>query len=207
MGTIIKGKFPAARKKKGQVATGGTHAAAYQLKISLLYSEPLIWRRLRVPGHLTLARLHKVIQLAMGWSDSHLHQFTIGDKFYAPPVDDDWGEIEISDEKEFTVAALEADMRQNFMYDYDFGDSWRHEVKIEKVVLAEEKISRPMLLAGERACPPEDVGGIPGYENFLAALADPTSEEHEALREWCGGDFDPDYLDLAGINGVLKKIK
>lgn len=205
MGKIIKGKFPAAPKIKGKTATGGTPAAVYQLKISLLYSEPLIWRRLQVPGHLTLAKLHEVLQLAMGWTDSHLHQFTIGDKFYAPPVDDGWGEIEIADEKEFTVAALEADMRQRFIYDYDFGDSWRHEVKIEKVILAEEKTGRPMLLAGERACLPEDVGGIPGYENFLAVLADPDNEEHGAMLAWCGGDFDPDYLDLAGINEMLKK--
>lgn len=209
MAKVIKGNFSATQKKKGKTAKKKIPVAVYQLKVSLLYSEPLIWRRIQVPGSMTLARLHEVIQLCMGWTDTHLHQFMIGNSFYAPPDDeDDWSEIKTLDEAGYMLRDLEVDMRQRCMYEYDFGDGWQHKIDIEKVIAPGEKPPKhPVLLAGERACPPEDVGGPPGYEDFLAAISDPENEDYERMRNWCGPDFDPDFFEMDEINKILKKMK
>ena len=100
-------------------------------------------------------------------------------------------------------------MRQRFMYEYDFGDGWQHELRIEEIVAPDEKpAEHPVLLAGERACPPEDIGGVPGYEGFLAAISDPENENYEEMRDWCGGvDFDPDFFEIDEINKILRKMK
>lgn len=208
MAKIIKGNFSA----KQQTANAGkkkTPVGAYQLKVSLLYSEPLIWRRIQVPVNLTLARLHDVIQLCMGWTDTHLHQFMIDRNFYGPvDIGDDWSEIKALDESKFRLCDLVADMQKRCVYEYDFGDGWQHEIEIEKVIDPADKPSNyPVLLAGERACPPEDIGGIPGYEDFLAAMSDPESDEYEDMRGWYGnGTFDPNFFEMVGINKILKKI-
>ncbi|MFC1524025.1 plasmid pRiA4b ORF-3 family protein [Thermodesulfobacteriota bacterium] len=210
MAKVIKGNFPAKPKKKTIPIKKKAPKAAYQLKVSLLYSKPPIWRRIQVPGGMTLARLHDVIQLCMGWTDTHLHQFMIGNDFYAiPDEDDEWGEIRTLDESKFKLCDLEADMRKHCMYEYDFGDGWEHKIKIEKVIPPDDKPApHPILLAGARACPPEDIGGPPGYEDFLAALQDPQSEEHAEMLEWYGSDpFDPDFFEMDEINKLLKKIK
>jgi hypothetical protein len=202
MAKVIKGNFSAKQKK--------TPAAVYQLKITLLDTKPPIWRRVQVPGSMTLSRLHDVIQLCMGWTDSHLHQFMIGNNFYGPvDLDDDWRETKALAETRFKLCDLEDDMRLRFMYEYDFGDGWQHKIKIEKVIAPDEKsLKHPVLLAGKRACPPEDIGGPPGYEGFLAAISDPENKEHEEMRDWYGSDdFDPDFFAIGQINKILKKIK
>jgi len=209
MAKIIQGKFPAPPKKKIVAIKEKAPAAAYQLKISLLYSKPSIWRRVLVPATMKLSRLHEVIQLSMGWTDTHLHQFLIGNNFYGPPdQDNDWGEEKTLNEKKFKLCDLEAAIGKRCMYDYDFGDNWQHKIKLEKVVPAEEKPpAHPVLLAGKRACPPEDIGGIPGYEDFLEAIGDPAHEAHEEMLEWYGGDdFDADFLDMKEINRLLNKV-
>ncbi|MBU0728246.1 MAG: plasmid pRiA4b ORF-3 family protein [Proteobacteria bacterium] len=210
MAKIIQGNFSAKQRETDKAVKKKTPVAAYQLKVSLLYSEPLIWRRVQVPGDLTLAKLHDVIQLCMGWTDTHLHQFMIGRNLYGPAdLDDEWSEIKALDEKKFRLCDLEADMRKRCMYEYDFGDGWQHEIEIEKVITSAEKPSQyPVLLAGARACPPEDVGGVPGYENFLEAMNDPQSEDHAEMMRWYGSDtFDPDFFEMDAINKILKKIK
>jgi len=209
VGKVIKGKFPAALQKQSKPATQKTSMAAYQLKVSLLYCAPPIWRRIQVPGSMTLAKLHDVIQFSMGWTDTHLHQFMVGNNFYAPQdEEDDRGEIKALDETKFKLCELEADMRQRFMYEYDFGDGWRHEIKIESIAASGEKpLKHPVLLAGEHACPPEDIGGPPGFEDFLAAINDPGNENYEDMRDWYGSDFDPDFFEIDTINRLLKKIK
>jgi hypothetical protein len=201
MATIIKGKFPLDRKK--------TPAAAYQLKIILLHTKPPVWRRVQVPSIMKLSRFHDVIQHAMGWTDSHLHQFMIGGSIYGPAdLDGGWSETRTLNEKKFRLRDLEADMRQEFTYEYDFGDGWQHRIKLEKVSAPDEETpGHPLLLGGKRACPPEDVGGPFGYEDFLAAVRDPKNPEHENMLEWYGSDFDPEYFAMDGINRLLKKIK
>ena len=175
----------------------------YLLKIQLLGIEPAIWRRFVVPAGITLDRLHDVIQIVMGWTDSHLHEFTIGNKRYT----------EYPESKEdglacgrYRLGDLIKQKGRIFGYQYDFGDSWEHEL-----VLEESRYFNPELrtelacLDGQRACPPEDVGGVPGYFEFLNALKDPNHEEHESYTEWSGGNFDSERFDPESINWELMK--
>jgi hypothetical protein len=197
------------RKPRAAATKPAMPVAAYQLKVTLSHCRPPIWRRILVPGHLSLFKLHDVLQLCMGWTDTHLHQFTIGKRFYGDPANDEgWGMSKILDERRHKLGYLELETGSGFSYEYDFGDGWEHKIKVEKIVPPEKNPPRhPVLLDGKRACPPEDVGGPYGYMEFLEAIADPEHEEHEAMQEWLGGDFDPDYFDPAEINDILKKIK
>lgn len=166
------------------------------LRIELLGIEPLIWRRVRVPVRWTLKRLHGLIQSAFGWENRHLHDFRIGDvSIGMPDIDDDRPGLQ--DESEWTIAEVQKSGTTEFLYVYDFGDWWQHRIVIE----SEQRTGAgarfaPICLAGENAAPPEDVGGLPGYEEFRAALADPNHERHEELVNWIGGVFDPKAFDL-----------
>lgn len=175
----------------------------YLLKIQLLDIEPAIWRRFVVPADITLDRLHDIIQIVMGWTDSHLHQFTIGKKRYT----------EYPESKEdglvcglYRLGDLLKQKGRTFQYLYDFGDGWEHEL-----VLEDSRYFHPELrggaacLEGERACPPEDVGGVHGYFDFCEALKDPSHEEHEDWMEWSGGTFDSEQFDSGLVTWELFK--
>jgi hypothetical protein len=154
-----------------------------------------------VPGDVTLAELHEIVQTAMGWTDSHLHDFEVGGIRYGVP-DPDWDSDEVVDEsrvKLLHVAAAGSRLR----YEYDFGDRWQHDVTVESVASPEPGGRYPCCVAGRRACPPEDVGGPGGYAEFLAAVDDPTHEDYEHWTEWIGGGFDPAEFDLAAVNEAL----
>jgi hypothetical protein len=168
---------------------------------------PAIWRRVAVPEKITLGKLHQVIQAAMGWTDSHLHEFDIaGENYGIPDPDGNWGPPILSEKRKTLIAALSG--TKKFRYVYDFGDSWEHLIKVEKTLPAIACPQIPYCIDGANACPPEDVGGAPGYEDFLAAVADPDHEEHEAMLEWCGDDgFDPTAFDYDQVNQWLKRIK
>lgn len=175
-------------------------ATAYQLKITLVGAEPPVWRRVLVPGDVNLAGLHMVIQYAMGWSNSHLHMFHVGKTRYAPRTPD-WDDVE--DERKVILRDIAPKAGAKFFYEYDMGDSWRHEIRVEAITKAAATPQRPECLAGAGACPPEDCGGIGGYEDLLAALRDPKHEQHDEIVEWVGGDFDPEAFDLAAVNKAL----
>ena len=178
----------------------------YQLKITLQDCRPPIWRRMLVPGSVDLFKLHQIIQIAMGWTDSHLHQFIIDGEFYRIPSEDDWGPV--IDERQFTLEQIVLALKKaKFIYEYDFGDGWRHDVLVEKTNLPTANEKYPQCIKGKRACPPEDVGGIYGYEDLLDALQDESHEEHESYLEWLGGEFDPEAFDLVAINQELCQIK
>lgn len=168
-----------------------------RLTVKLQGSEPSVWRLLSVPGHLTLAELDLVNQAGMGWTNSHQHQFAIDGKLYGVPDDDGPEDIPVLPDDAYTVErVLSLDVKR-FVHEYDFGDGWQHELTVQAVEqLDERRIAWPMCLAGARACPPEDVGGMGGYGDFLQALADPTHDEHDALWQWNGGPFDPNGFDL-----------
>jgi hypothetical protein len=208
MAKIIKGDFPARTKKK-PAAKRCTPDAAYQLKVILSHCKPPIWRRILVPSRLTLAELHEVIQLCMGWTDTHLHQFEIGKRYFGPQnFDNGWDDFQTLDEHRHKLGELESEIKKGFTYEYDFGDGWLHKIAVEKIVPPEENPPRyPVLLGGKRACPPEDVGGPYGYKDFLEAINDPDHEEHEALQEWLGEGFDPDFFEMTEINTILSKMK
>lgn len=173
------------------------------MKVTLAGIRPPVWRRIVVAGDATLAELHDVIQVVMGWEDAHLHSFEIGKRRYGSADHGlDAGEV---DESTRTVAAAFARTRQG-VYVYDFGDSWEHRLSIEPGEAPAVFAGVALCTAGRRACPPEDCGGAAGYANLLAALADPSHEEHEEAVEWVGEDFDPDVFDLAAVNAELAEL-
>jgi len=173
----------------------------YLLKIRLLDIEPAIWRRFVVPASITLDRLHDVIQVVMGWTDSHLHGFRIGKKHYTedPIYKDDGHEC-----GKYRLVDLIKQKGRTFLYDYDFGDNWEHELVIEESrFIPHERDMALVCLEGERACPPEDVGGVPGYYEFCNALKDPEHEEHETMKAWSGGNYDSESFDIDSVNWQL----
>ncbi len=180
-----------------------------QLKIELRDVKPLVWRRVLVPETVTLAKLHLILQRAMGWTNSHLHEYEIARQRYGIPDDeDDWpGAEPLADERRVRLKPLIESGLRGFTYQYDFGDSWEHVIKVEDLVPTKSGAPPIVCLAGANACPPEDVGGYPGYAEFLEILADPTHEEHAHMLSWAGGAFDPTAFDLAEINRNLATIK
>jgi hypothetical protein len=184
----------------------------YQLKITLKWSKPPIWRRVVVRADMKLDRLHNVIQVAMGWTNSHLHQFIAGAGFaltYYGNTSPEFGGMggEVLNERHYTVADLAPTAKRKFIYEYDFGDGWQHDVVAEKILLPDPTFKHPVCIAGANACPPEDCGGIPGYYNLLEILADPKHPEHADMKEWIGGDLDATRFEPAGVNTVLKQFK
>ncbi|MEY3881697.1 MAG: hypothetical protein RIQ94_2493 [Pseudomonadota bacterium] len=177
----------------------------YQLKITLIDTHPPIWRRVCVPGNFNLYQLHQVIQAAMGWTDSHLHQFIIDGEFYSVPFEDEARED--LDESRFKLERISPSIKRKFVYEYDFGDSWRHQIVVEKILPDDPNEKYPQCIKGKRACPPEDVGGVWGYETFLEALQNEQHEEHDSYLEWIGGEFDPEELDMIEINQDMSLIK
>jgi Plasmid pRiA4b ORF-3-like protein len=165
---------------------------------------PRVWRRLLVPGSIRLAKLNDVFQVAMGWTNSHLHRFTIGDESFAMLLDD-YPEDE-ADEKEVSVLQAIAEHRR-FSYEYDFGDSWGHEVVVEELTRLPHGLKHAVCLDGQNACPPEDCGGVGGYAALLEALADPTHVDHNELMDWVGGTFDPALFGLAAVNAELQRLR
>lgn len=172
----------------------------YQIKITLRDSKPPIWRRVELPAAITLSQLHQVIQAAMGWYDSHLHQFVVGEDYYGVPDPEDFREVR--DERRVKFNQILTEPKQKLVYEYDFGDNWQHIVLLEKIVSPEPGVTYPRCTAGKRACPPEDVGGVWGYDSFLEAIRDPANPEHEEMLDWVGGEFDPEEFDLDEVNRI-----
>ena len=177
----------------------------YQLKITLRGSKPPIWRRIQVRSDTAVAKLHDIFQIVMGWTNSHLHQFIIHGVEYGIP-DPDY-DMDIEDEKRVKLGELIFAEKEKFIYEYDFGDSWEHEILVEKIFPIEKGGQYPICLKGKRACPPEDCGGIWGYSEFLDAIEDVSHPEHDDMLEWIGGEFDPEEFDVGSINKGLKDIK
>jgi len=207
----------------------------YVVRIELRGSKPPIWRRLAVPSDLTLGQLHEVIQIAMGWTNSHLHHFILRDKrlmdrnpsviarlseegrfddifaatrgirVFVPEVTPfgDPTEMEGSDEDAVTLAEVCPKVKSKLIYEYDFGDGWEHTIEVQKIEDPKPGVEYPRCLAGRKACPPEDCGGIPGYYHMLEAVADPKHEMHEDYVDWLGDEFDPDAFDIDEINEML----
>ena len=175
----------------------------YLLEIRLLDIEPEIWRRFVVPASITLDRLHDVIQVVMGWTDSHLHEFTIGKKRYTEYPESKEDGLECG---RYRLGDLIKQKGRIFGYHYDFGDRWEHEVTLEESrYFNPEQRTKVVCIDGARACPPEDVGGVPGYYEFCKALKDPDHEEHESFMEWFGGDYDSEKFNANEVNLELMK--
>ena len=170
------------------------------LKVTLRETKPPIWRRLIVEPTMTLGDLHDAIQAAMGWDGDHLHVFDIKGAQYSDPFQ----EIEDSaDEDDFTLGGVQESGVKRFRYTYDFGDDWEHEIVIEKTLPAEEGKAYPACVAGKRACPPEDCGGVWGYGELIDILANPNHPEREERLEWVGGEFDPEDFSVEAADAAL----
>ena len=193
---------PTARKK----AT----ADVYEIEVFLAETLPQIWRRFAVRSDITLAKLHDVLQIVMGWTNSHMHEFTDMKKTrYAPRFDDlepDW-DTDAVEEHEVKLCDVMPRKGSRLMYEYDFGDCWRHGLKVVRIGPPEAGVHYPRCLAGERASPPEDVGGLGGYYGMLEALANPRHEQHDRWFEWIGGKFDAEAFDLDKVNRSLASVR
>jgi hypothetical protein len=174
----------------------------YQLKITLIDIEPPIWRRIQVPATILICCLHDALQAVFGWTESHLHSFEKDGKYWGVPEYDD-----LIDESKVQLAKLLKTEGESMIYVYDFGDDWRHEVVLEKVIPVNEVVRTPICLGGERRCPPEDVGGVSGYERFLKVIFDPKHEEYEHFVGWAGGHFQAESFDAKAVNEILSRMR
>jgi len=175
---------------------------ALELRVTLREIEPAIWRMVRVPADLTLGQLHDVLQTAFGWTNSHLHDFQVGDvRFGMDDVEDELFSVPED------AAPLGGIVRtgSKFIYRYDFGDDWEHEIKVERIVegAADESV---VCLDGARRCPPEDCGSTGGYQRMLEVLADPTDPEHREMKVWVGRGYNPEKFDLTAVNKKLATL-
>lgn len=173
----------------------------FQLKITIKESKPPIWRRILIHPDTLLVDVHRILQSTMGWTNSHLHLFSDGMFSYAPK------EFEVEDTKNSRTVKLSRLINREedrMTYEYDFGDGWEHVIILEKIIEVDEKEHIPRCIGGKRHCPPEDVGGVWGYEDFLKTLSNPKDPDYEDMMLWSGGEFDPDFFDPDEINELLK---
>lgn len=170
------------------------HVDVFQLKVTLLGTEPPIWRRILVPVDISLADLHSVLQLVMGWTDSHLHSFAINGITYSS-LDFDLGK-NIQDESRFRLYKVLAEAKE-FLYSYDFGDNWQHEIRVEDSLSA-NVVNPGYCLSGAGACPPEDCGGPMGYADFLTRRNKRANSTRKRASK-----FDPAQFDAARVNATL----
>ena len=180
----------------------------YQLKIVLTDVRPQVMRRVLVPEDIRLDALHGVLQAAMGWTDSHMHSFTFGERAFTTPYEEGaLEELRMEDERRVRLSALITTPKDTFRYEYDFGDDWQHLVTLEKILPAVPNTDYPVCLAGKRACPPEDCGGAWGYSGLLKVLRDPTNPEYKETKTWVGRKFDPEQFDLEKTNKELRRLR
>ena len=206
-----KKKADTARKttKRKKAERPQTTGDVREIEVLLKGTDPRIWRRFAVRADITLAKLHDVVQVVMGWTNSHLHLFTTPDhKRYGPRLPElGLGlEDDTLDERKARLCDVAPARGTKLLYEYDFGDSWEHALKVLKVGPPEPGVRYPVCLSGERACPPEDCGGVWGYYDFLQAMADPKHEQHDEMVEWHGCGFDADAFNLDAVNAMLRRL-
>jgi hypothetical protein len=178
-----------------------------RIRIEIEDTNPLVWRELDVPLSTTLAMMHDIIQVVMGWWDDHLYEFEIEDKFYGVPSSDDaLYERKVYKSSALRLATVLERGVQDFLYVYDFGDNWRHRITVLDVRQGDADVDYPRFISGARRAPPEDVGSISGFEEFLEAMADPEHEQHERMLEWYGKPFDPEDIDERRLQLIIKNF-
>ncbi len=175
----------------------------YQIKVTLQETDPPVWRRLLVRSDTTLLQMHRILQVAMGWKDYHLHEFRVGAVLFGES--DPEADVRRISEKATFLADVLRDVDDRLVYEYDFGDSWEHDIHLEEITELDPDAMYPIVVAGARAGLPEDVGGTDGFRDFLRAIADPNDPEHEEYLVWCGGSYDPDKFDASSINMILER--
>lgn len=176
-----------------------------QLRVTLKFIKPKIWRRILIDAERPLEDLHWAIQIGFGWDDAHLYQFMKNGKFYEipQPHDSDFGDSRAEDASAFQIKNMLSKRGDHLVYEYDFGDGWLHEVVVESID-KEVGLYEPMLIGGERNCPPEDCGGPPGYMAIVEAMADKKHPEYRNLVEWMGHAYDPEFFDPSAVNMEMR---
>jgi hypothetical protein len=196
------------RKKTARGKPPSTADVVYQFKITLLDTRPPIWRRIQVKD-CTLDKLHEHIQTAMGWTNSYLHDFKIQGKDYGDPLllAENFMEFGYRDSTTTSVSDIlpKGGKPLRFTYQYDFGDSWQHEVLFEGIVEEAAGKKYPLCLEGARTCPPEDIGGAWGYADFLESIQNEDHKQHDEMLEWVGGSFDPEAFSPAEATRRMKR--
>lgn len=178
----------------------------YQLKVTLDGIRPLIWRQILVPGNTTLNIMHDILQIIMGWKDYHLHHFFISNRYYGDPEFDEYGDLEMIPEEEFILSKVITGEGFRFKYVYDYGDNWEHSLIVEKISYSDKRENHPICIQGERACPPEDVGGRWGYKDFIKAISKLNHPEHDEYLTWVGGEYDPENFNREEVNSKLRQL-
>jgi pRiA4b ORF-3-like protein len=191
-----------------------TRSWVYELRIVLQDIRPPIWRLIQIPSTSRLSCLHDALQIVMGWTDSHLHQFEKNGKYWGLPEHFEDDDIDILDERRTEISTIFEAQGDSVVYVYDLGDDWRHEVVLEKILPTLDRTVRPFCLSGERHCPPEDVGGTSGYEEFLEVIFEPRHEEFEHYIKWAegpspvnrsAGRFQPEEFNVTAVNNRLSQ--
>jgi hypothetical protein len=175
--------------------------AAYQLKITLREVTPAVWRRVVVPGDIRLGVLHTVFQEVMGWTDTHLHEFVFGPDHYGVKDPDS---PDIKSEARVVFGSIAPKEGGAFAYLYDFGDGWEHDVVVEKISPWTLDRKDPHCLDGARACPPEDVGGVGGYEDLVKSMKGSDTKERREFIRWLGREYDPEVFSVKETNEILR---
>jgi hypothetical protein len=191
---------PVRQSKRSQTAA----SRILQLKVTLRDTKPPIWRRLLVAGNTSLFDLHRILQAAMGWYDSHLHEFEHKAQLYGES-DPEWDLIRLS-EHGTKLGALLKEPGDRMLYNYDFGDDWRHSIVLEELLSKEKGRTYPCVIKGRRACPQEDSGGPWGHQNNVEILRDPSHPEYEETVEWLAPGYDPEHFDVGFANAKLAQI-
>ncbi len=176
-----------------------------QLKIRLDGTKPPVWRRILMKDSITFDNLHEIIQIIMGWTNYHLYEFTACGLSILVPSED--YRDEVTDSRKIELNEVITTEKQKFSYVYDFGDNWEHTITVEKIMPKDSAGKYPLCIAGKMACPPEDCGGVWGYEEFLEAIKDPNHKEHKEMLEWIGGEFDPEEFNVDEVNNGLVQLR
>jgi hypothetical protein len=178
----------------------------FQIQIALKDFKPKIWRRILIPSDVLLSDFHMIIQISMGWTNSHLHQFIKNRTYYSMRMveDDLWEDMGSVDYEKMKISDLLKKEEEKIVYEYDFGDSWEHDIILEKILPIDTDLKYPICLTGKMNCPPEDCGGVWGYAGMLKVLKDPNHEEYESYMEWLDEDFDPEYFNKNEVNEMLR---
>ncbi len=204
--TIIKGDFGKQKAKGGKTQEEKKPPPIFQFHVSLSFSEPLIWRRICVPGDLNLLQFHQVLQLCMGWSGEHNHQFYVGKVFYSSSPTS--GSEKSYVEADYTLESLEESIRWCFTYMYDAGDGWEHELVLEEILPAKSEKNVAHIIDGEWACPPEEIGNVHSYQDYINAIENPDDDRSRTIvKQYSLVDFDPYLFDMKRINEELRTYR
>jgi len=185
---------------------GARRAAARVLCLRLVVAgtQPRVWRRMLVLETMWLSRLHDAIQVAFDWFDYQTHVFALDDLKFGNPVKRD--ELLVEDDRDVTLADLNLAHRDRMTYDYEFGEGWRVDIRVEKTAAAGKGVRYPTCVGGERAGPPEDCGGLDAFHDMLACLKEPASDLGREWVAWLGPEYDPGVCDLDKVNLALRKL-